>query len=303
MIRYLEHDSIDKNKWDACIEASPNGMVYAKSWYLDIVSPGWQGLIEDDYKSVFPLTSRKKFGISYLYQPFFTQQLGVFSVSDISADTVEKFLSAIPARYKLTEIQLHHTNKINKSDFTVTDRLTHHLNLNNSYDAIQKKYSENLRRNLKRAQQNNITVNGDFSTEELTQLFRKNRGRGVETLKEKDYLTFEKLVATAHSKGLITRYGVRLGEALEAGAIFIRSNHEYIFLFSATGERAKDSGAMTFIIDHFIRLRAGEKKVLDFEGSMDPGLARFYKSFGSDEIVYLQIRKNNLPLPFRLLKK
>jgi len=305
MIRYVEHDNINKNKWDAAIDASSNGIVYSKSWYLDIVSPGWNALIDEDYKSVFPLTSRKKFGISYLYQPFFTQQLGLFSVEDIATGNVEKFLDAIPGSYKLVEIQLNHSNKIsnlNERNNSVTQRLTHHLNLGTPYEALQKNYSENLKRNLKRAMQNDLTITNDFSTEDLTALFRNNRGRGVETLKQKDYLVFEKLIETAHSKGLINKSGIKIDGKLGAGAIFLRSNHEYIFLFSATGERAKENGAMTFIIDNFIKLRAGEKKVLDFEGSMDPGLARFYKSFGSDEVVYLQIRKNNLPLPFRWLK-
>src|SRR5262245_16003135 len=146
MIRYLENTSIDKAKWDATIDASPNGMVYAKSWYLDIVSPGWQGLADENYTSVFPLTHRKKFGISYLYQPFFTQQLGIFSTESVSADAVEKFLSAIPEKFRLTEIQLNHTNKVSRTDFSVSDRLTHHLNLENTYETIQKKYSENLTR-------------------------------------------------------------------------------------------------------------------------------------------------------------
>jgi len=302
MIRYLENADIDKVKWDAAIDAAPNGMVYAKSWFLDIVSPGWQALIEEDYKSVFPITYRKKFGISYFYQPFFTQQLGVFSDSQITSGTVEKFLVSIPATFRLIEIQLNHSNKITKSDFSVSDRFTHHLDLGKPYEAIQKNYSENLKRNLKRAQQNNLTVTIDFSTKDLIELFKKNRGHDVETLKEKDYLIFEKLVETAHSKGLINKYGIKFNGALEAGAIFLKSNHEYIFLFSATGKDAKETGAITFLIDHFIKSRAGEKKMLDFEGSMDPGLARFYKSFGSDEVVYLQIRKNNLPLPLRWLK-
>jgi len=302
MIKYLEHDAVDKNKWDEAIDASPIGMVYAKSWYLDIVSPGWQGLIEDNYKSVFPLTWRKKFGIRYLYQPFFTQQLGLFSDTIVDASFVQKFLAAIPDKFRFIEIQLNHGNNISSSGFTSSNFLTHHLPLGSSYEEIQNKYSENLKRNLKRAKQNNLSITSDFSTNDLITLFRNNRGRDVETLKQKDYDTFERLVDASHSRGLINKFGVKLDNHLEAGAIFIRSNHEYIFLFSATGERAKESGSMTYIIDHFIRSRSGEKKVLDFEGSRDPGLARFYKSFGSDEVVYLQIRKNNLPLPLRWLK-
>ena len=59
---------------------------------------------------------------------------------------------------------------------------------------------------------------------------------------------------------------------------------------------------MSFLIDSFIKNHSGENKVLDFEGSMDNNLARFYKSFGSEEIVYLQILKNKLPFFIRWLK-
>ena len=69
MIHYLEHKDIDKAKWDATVVECGN--IYARSWYLDIVHPGWEALVEDGYFAVMPLTGGKKFGVNYLYQPFF----------------------------------------------------------------------------------------------------------------------------------------------------------------------------------------------------------------------------------------
>ncbi len=79
MIKYLKHHEVAKDKWDECIDKAFNGIIYAYSWYLDLVSPEWEALIEDDYSIVFPLTQRNKNNINYLFQPVFTQQLGVFS--------------------------------------------------------------------------------------------------------------------------------------------------------------------------------------------------------------------------------
>jgi hypothetical protein len=79
MINYIKHKDVDTEKWDRCIEQSVNGIIYAFSWYLDIVCDEWDALVDDDYESVFPLVKRKKFGINYIYPPFFTQQLGLFS--------------------------------------------------------------------------------------------------------------------------------------------------------------------------------------------------------------------------------
>ena len=78
-IRFLKNNQVNKQRWDDCIDHCLNGLIYAKSIYLDCMSPGWYALIHEDYDWVMPLTSRSKFGISYLYQPPFTQQLGVFA--------------------------------------------------------------------------------------------------------------------------------------------------------------------------------------------------------------------------------
>jgi len=83
-----------------------NGMVYGCSWYLDIVCPEWEALVQDDYEAIFPLTCNRKFGIRYLYQPFFTQQLGIFSRGLLSGELVEKFLDAIPVHFRFAEINL-----------------------------------------------------------------------------------------------------------------------------------------------------------------------------------------------------
>ena len=90
VIRLYANSEIDKAKWDSCVVDSNNALIYAYSWYLDIVSPNWVALIKGDYKVVFPLPAKKKLGVSYISQPLFTQQLGLFS-SEIS-NNVDTFL-------------------------------------------------------------------------------------------------------------------------------------------------------------------------------------------------------------------
>lgn len=304
MIKYFEHKQIDKKKWDECIRHSSNGMVYACSWYLDIVSPGWNALIDGDYKTIFPLTWRKKYGIMYLHQPFFTQQLGIFSVeNNISEKTVLEFLNSIPDEYRFIEIQLNSQNTCHQSDFKVSERLTHHLHMNKPYEELFKNYSENLKRNIKRAEKNQLKLIELSNAEDIIQLFRKNKGAEISNLKKKDYDILSQLIQSASQRNLIHIIGaVNRANDICAGAIFLQSNHKYIFLFSATDKLAKETGAMSRIIDSFIRDHAGEKINLDFEGSMDKNLARFYKSFGSKEVVYLQIKKNTLPAYVKWIK-
>jgi hypothetical protein len=305
LIRYIKHTEINRSKWDECISASPHGLVYAASWYLDIVSPYWEALIEDDYSFVFPLTRRKKWGFDYLFQPYFTQQLGVFGRTEAASEgRINDFINSIPPNFKLVEIQL---NESNKSDLpkgvSKTARLTHHLDLSDTYEKIKSNYSENTRRNIQKALKNSLKITGESPFQDIINLFRRNKGNEVKHLNDKDYSVFEKLMTAAKERGLVEIKSVlNSSGTLLAGAIFIRSYHSFIFLFSAANAEAKETGAMSAIIDSFIQNHCGENKYLDFEGSMDPNLARFYKSFGSKEVVYLQIRRNTLPLILRRLK-
>jgi hypothetical protein len=302
MIRHFEHAAIDKKKWDEAICKSSNAMVYAYSWFLDVVSPGWNALIENDYACVFPLTWRKKYGYQYLYQPFFTQQLGVFS-NDEHIET-EKFLHAIPSSYRLIEIQLNASNTCQAKDFKSSVRLTHHLDLSGSHAKIQSSYSENLKRNIKRAVNSEIKISKEKNAHAIIQLFRTTKGKEISQLKEHDYEILKRLIGEAGKKNLVTILGAQIsGESLCAGAVFLHSDHEYIFLFSAADEKARETGAMSLLIDAFIQEHCNSNMQLDFEGSMDSNLARFYKSFGSKEVVYLQIKKNNLPFYIQWFKK
>jgi hypothetical protein len=52
---------------------------------------------------------------------------------------------------------------------------------------------------------------------------------------------------------------------------------------------------MFFLVDEFIRDHSGQDLVLDFEGSSNPKLARFYMGFGSKECVFLQLKINRMP--------
>ena len=140
MIRFVSYSDVDKKKWDNCIRFARNGLPYAYSWYLDSVCEYWDGLIYKDYEAVFPLTWNKKFGISYMYQPFFAQQLGVFSPESLTKDLIDGFLDKIPTDFKLVDIQLNTVNPVDHDEFEVHERVTHHLDLDRRYDELTHSY-------------------------------------------------------------------------------------------------------------------------------------------------------------------
>ena len=70
------------------------------------------------------------------------------------------------------------------------------------------------------------------------------------------------------------------------GALFLKSHQRITFLFSGNSVAGKETHAMCFLIDQVIREFAGQRLTLDFEGSDDDNLARFYQGFGSVPVTY-----------------
>src|SRR6187431_3242733 len=132
MIQFLNHSSIDKTKWDLCIEQSVNSFVYGYSWYLDVLAPNWNALVLNDYEAVMPLTGNRKLFIHYLFQPFFTQQLGVFSRSTLTQKQLGAFIGAVPDKYRFVDINLNDQNEITEGPFKIRKRKNYVLDLNHS---------------------------------------------------------------------------------------------------------------------------------------------------------------------------
>ena len=296
MIRYRKNKEIDKQKWDNCIQNAVNRRSYAFSWFLDIVSPGWDGIEMNDYEAVFPLTQNSKFGIRYLYQPYFAQQLGIFSQEHLTSQLVEEFLLAIPSRYSYIHIHLNSMNKIDPGKFQIIPRLNHELDLIPSYDVIFNGYNQNTRRNLRKALDQNLRISRKVDPDELITLFKANYGRNEVALKYRQYNTLRLLMDYCLKNTFSLTLGAYLPDnTLCAGIFFLQDKERAIYHFAASDNNARENGAMFMLIDIFIKEHAGQPLILDFEGSIDNNVARFYKGFGAKETGFSEILINRLP--------
>ena len=302
-IKYLKHNEIDINKWNICIRDSFNGIVYGYFWYLDILCSDWEALVEGDYESVMPLPVAHKYSVDYIFQPFFTQQLGVFSVNKLSPDVIEKFIQAIPSKYKYIEQNFNTFNKIENHDYNTKKNITYELDLIEPYESLQKDFATNTRRNIKKATELELTINKEVTPNQLINLFRNDKGQEVSVLKEEHYERLSTLITFSLRHQIGEIYGVFSKEKyLIAAAFFITSHNKTIFLFSASNEKGKVNRAMFLLIDQFIKDNSEKHLTLDFEGSNIAGLARFYSSFGAKACEYTSLKINNLPWYFKLFK-
>lgn len=308
MIRFLTHSKIDKRRWDECIEKSFNGNCYAWSWYLDIIHPQWDALVENDYERVMPLTGKNKFGISYLFQPFFAQQLGIYSKSALSQDNVDNFIKAIPQKYRLIKYRLNSFNKVDFNSENIAKHRNIELDLIYDYQHLYNNYNNNTKRNLAKAESAGLYINKDIYPEDVIKLFRENKGKDVKHWKDDEYNRLLELINTAISYECCFLCGVNnIDNQLVAGGMFLCSHDRIIFIFSGSSAENKSQHGLSMIIDNVIKEFSETQYIFDFEGSDNDGLARFYKGFGGKEIFYPEIEYNNLNIflkfAYKLLRK
>ena len=296
MIHFLTNDQIDCERWNECISLASNGNIYGFSWYLDQVCPGWCALVEDEYHSVMPLPAWQKMKIRYLAQPLFTQQLGVYSQNAKSFKELRDFLYKIPARFKYIDINLNSSNKIEPSGWNFKYNINYELNLCFPYEHLESSYSDNLKRNIRKAGTFVIAISKNTNPEVLVDLFRQNRGTEIKSLSDKEYNVLLNLLNMLVRKGLCEVWGAYEEHGqLIGGVTWVTSLKKTIFLFSALSDSGRKMGAMPYLIDTFIKENAGKEMILDFEGSNNEKLGRFYAGFGSYKVFYPRIYINSLP--------
>ena len=158
-----------------------------------------------------------------------------------------------------------------------------------------------MRRNLKKAQKNNLILVENVSVEQVVELLKINIGYKVKHLKASGYEVLKKVMKqTLHYQCGFTVGVIDENKQLLAATFCILSKNKIHCILESSTPVGKDSGAMFFMRDEIIKRYGKDKEAFDFEGSSIKGIADFNKSFGAKDCVYLHLKRNTLPY---LLKK
>jgi hypothetical protein len=330
-IRYLQRREIDIARWDDCIAAAPNGLIYARSFYLDAMTAGqWDALVLGDYKAVMPLPWRRKFGFYYLYQPDFIPALGIFGSpvihtlsAGIPADTpasiptrtliappvsipVSDFLGAVPQKFKFWEIDLNESNGIGDnppSSIKVTNRLNSFLPLAKPYEDIHAAYKRLALRMCKKALDEGLEVIRQVPPADIIGYYQKEYGHRHH---KHSGSTYERLIACAGialRNGNAAAYLARWPDNSIGAFYLVLSDDRFVYsLLGGSTSKGKEKGAFYLLTDAVIRDHASSDRIFRFEGSDIPGIAFFNTQFGPRPVHYPSLVMNNLPFPVNLFK-
>ena len=260
MIKHLEHSEINRQRWDQCIEKAENSLPYAFSWWLNAVSPGWEALVLDDYTAVMPLTCRRKFGFEYLYQPYFTQQLGIFSGQAVNDELTRSFIEAIPGKYRFADIRLNSSNALVSGSFKSYYRTDYILDLNSSYIILSSAYHRNCRRNIKKALHAGLVVKEGPGPSVFTHFIQRNLEHSLSEAPRNLFPLLQKITQVCLEQQCGEILGVyKKNRELAAAGWFVYSPQRIFFMVCASTPEGKKEQAMYLLVDHVISKNAGSR--------------------------------------------
>lgn len=307
MIRFYQHDEVDKTKWNRCVATSEAATVFVDFDFLCLADSEWGALIKGDYEAVMPLPHRSKFGVSYVFSPPFYFRLGVFSPTPLTPADVNEFVRHIPARFVQVDLNLNEGNSNELFKEKTVFQVSHQLKLDDPYEVLRKNFSRSHKHNIKVAGSFQPVVDKNIRVEEVIALFRSNRGRDRHIrISDADYATFLKMTDFIHCKGLLENWGIRDEEGrLLAGACFLRDFDHLWFWFSGRDESRSDRRAMFYLMDRYIEAHAGSGLVFGMSGSKNENVSQLYRGFGAERYTYPALNFCNstlLALPVKFYK-
>ncbi|TAL60195.1 MAG: hypothetical protein EPN88_16280 [Bacteroidetes bacterium] len=301
MIVYYKNNEIDREQWDNCVKNSPGVKPYGFSWYLDIMSPGWQALVDDDYDSVFPVPGFSRFGIQYVSTPPFLQQLGAFSPDKPASKAIKEFLDFMPDMYR--HIDLCVAQKIKIKGYKVTEKTNLELDLSRSYEKISNHFSPQCKKNIKVSAKKQPEILTDISPDEMIDLYIRDNLKKIRGFKIREYQRLKILMnfCLKNKKGRIL--GVRTTRKRLIFAIFLietPGNKTLRFVVSTPESVIKRIGY--FVINDLIKNYSNTRTILDFAGSSIQSIDPLEESFGCVNVPYYRVYRNRLFWPVRLMK-
>ena len=286
-IRFLKRTEINEHTWNDTVNNSFNALPYALSWYLDAIAENWGAFILNDFEAVMPVVWLRKLGIRCLYQPYYCQQLGVFSAGPLSAETNGHFLTAAASRFSYIHVNLNPQAAMVAEDFSLVKKKNLLMVLNTEYAITQNKYTENHRRNIVKANKAALKFSEQTDLKSFQKFYLENVNRGKENFKLKDEKILKKLTRAlvAHGASRIFTAADQTGSLLAAVLIVAHKNRLTAIINASSGE-GKKTGASHFLFDQIIKKYSNSGLTLDFEGSSVVTIARFYEGFGAEEETF-----------------
>jgi hypothetical protein len=302
--------------YDEFVARSPQGSLFCASWWLDAVAgDSWRANALEANGTIvaaWPTVVRKtRFGelhggapLTPFLGPLFRPSGG----SEIRRRANE--IKHIELLLALIEPCAHIEARCNPSfdywtplswhGFTQTTRYTWRLLDLDDVDAVFQGMRENVRREIRKAQKQGITVDAG-SLADLEEVHRETVARqGLAASARVSREALRRIEDAAAPRGARTILVARdAAGRVQASGYFVYDERYVYYLLGGSHGDYRTSGSPSLLMWRAIELAAERGLGFDFEGSMVRSVERFFRSFGGRPAPYSVVRKT-ASTPLRL---
>lgn len=299
---------MSKDLYRALCKEESSIPVFSQDWWLDVVcGDDWEVLIKEKKGKVYaamPLYIPCKRIIS---MPHYTQTMGVWFAAE-AADT--KYASRLEQRQAICrsfigELKPYKAFFQNFSHeftdwlpfywegYSQTTRYTYILHHIKQTDRLLPEMSKQIRRNLKDAESHRITVRRGVSADDFLKIqhmtFVRQNQRNTQSTS-----ILRRLIETARDRGQGDVFGGYDPEGrLHAVAFVVWQDCSAYYIAGGGDPQVRHSGAHTLVLWEAIKQVSRYTDTFDFEGSMMPGVERFFRGFGAEQKPYFNIERGH----------
>lgn len=309
-----------KDKYRQLCDTEKQIPIFSQAWWLDTVcgKDHWDVLLIEEKEKIqatLPLYIPRRGIIS---MPSYTQTMGPWFAPE-SGDT--KYTKTLGRRQALCKQLLDklgaHSYFLQNFHYGITDwlpfywegykqttRYTYLLKGLQQPDLIWENMSPNIRRNITKAKEKyHITVRKGISIDEFLQIQEQTFERqGIPN--KSDTGTLVRLIRTCRQRGQGDLWGGYDEQGrLHAAAFIVWQESSAWYLAGGGNPALRSSGAHSLILWECIRYVSRFTDQFDFEGSMIPGVERFFREFGAIQTPFFTITKGKLSLVDRACLK
>ena len=299
-----------KELYRAICAQEPSLPVFLQCWWLDAVCDGWNVVIAikgDAVVGVWPYSLQQRYSVRMMRNPRLTPYLGphIFCPPDVKAskrdsfehDAVLQLLEQLPDNdVWLLAIQpgMHQAGLFKHEDLTLSVQQTFLLDLTQDEETIFQNFKEPLRRNLKGGA-DDYTITDEpgrladlYSFQEKT-FFRKRVAQSYDLEQMQQLMD----ACRKHKSAALWTACNATGE-VQALLWNVWDSETSYYYMGAKNPATPDYRAVSALLWHAIKeAKAHGCKTFDFEGSMDEGVERFFRSFGARRELYMVLQKDD----------
>jgi len=301
----------EREAYEAICGAESLISVFAQPWYLDLVCggvDGWESIVILSKGTAigaiaFPKYKKQGFTAVTNVKQWPYAQVWISYPDDMKpvsrkareVEVLEKIVSEIPSVDRFN-LKFDHTFEnwlpfywkgYSQTTYYTYILPTSELSLTN----IRSHYKESVRRALKKG--NKFLSVDDGNVEDLISLGQKTFMR-QNMAYPNDPEKVRKVVSKCIENGSGKLYQASDQEGRVHSCIFVLSDKLMsYYMLGGSDPELRNSGAMNVLLDHAISKASEKGGDFNFEGSMVPGIERFFRTFGATQVPLLKVYKNS----------